>query len=132
MMEPFVQKQFDEYQANRTEKEIVSEKTLRDAIIKDLSFVSKMGVAEYTLYQKYQEIHLKYPSQTVQTLYGEETNFVNEDHLKLITETKNNIWFPNSYEDFEKLEPELVYTDSEKDRQSVVVLLQRNGIVLEQ
>ena len=25
---------------------------------------------------------------------------------------------PNSYEDFEKLEPELVYTDSEKDRQS--------------
>ena len=62
MMEPFVQKQFDEYQANRTEKEIVSEKTLRDAIIKDLSFVSKMGVAEYTLYQKYQEIHLKYPS----------------------------------------------------------------------
>ena len=93
--EPFVQKQYDEYQANRTEKEIVSEKTLRDAIIKDLSFVSKMGVAEYTLYQKYQEIHLKYPSQTVQTLY-EETNFVNEEHLKLITETKNNIWFPNS------------------------------------
>ena len=89
----FVQKQFDEYQANRTEKEIVSEKTLRDTIIKDLSFVSKMGVAEYTLYQKYQEIHLKYPSQTVSTLYGEETNFVNEDHLKLITETKNNIWF---------------------------------------
>ena len=42
-MEPFVQKQFDEYQANRTEKEIVSEKTLRDAIIKDLSFVSQMG-----------------------------------------------------------------------------------------
>ena len=88
MIKPFVQKQYDEYQANRTEKEIVSEKTLRDAIIKDLSFVSKMGVAEYTLYQKYQEIHLKYPSQTVQTLYGEETNFVNEDHLKLITETK--------------------------------------------
>ena len=124
-MEPFVQKQFDEYQANRTEKEIVSEKTLRDAIIKDLSFVSQMGVAEYTLYQKYQEIHLKYPSQTVQTLYGEETNFVNEDHLKLITETKNNIWFPNSYEDFEKLEPELVYTDSEKDRQSAGSLTEK-------
>ena len=125
MMEPFVQKQYDEYQANRTEKEIVSEKTLRDAIIKDLSFVSKMGVAEYTLYQKYQEIHLKYPSQTVQTLYGEETNFVNEDHLKLITETKNNIWFPNSYEDFEKLQPELVYTDSEKDRQSAGSLTEK-------
>ena len=64
-MEPFVQKQFDEYQANRTEKEILSKEELRDIIIKDLSFVSTMGVAEYTLYQKYQEIHLKYPSQTI-------------------------------------------------------------------
>ena len=93
MMEPFVQKQFDEYQANRTEKDIVSKEELRELLIKDLSFVSQMGVAEYTLYQKYQEIHLKYPTQTVQTLYGEETNFVNEDHLKLINETKNNICF---------------------------------------
>ena len=59
-MEPFVQKQFDEYQANRTEKEILSKEELRELIIKDLSFVSTMGVAEYTLYQKYQEIHLKY------------------------------------------------------------------------
>ena len=101
-MEPFVQKQFDEYQANRVEKDIVSKEELRELLIKDLSFVSKMGVAEYTLYQKYQEIHMKYPTQTVSTLFGEETNFVNEDHLKLINETKNNIWFPNSYEDFEK------------------------------
>ena len=43
---------------------------------------------------------------------------VNEDHIKLINESKNNIWFQNSYEDFEKLEPELIYTDSDKDRQS--------------
>ena len=96
-MEPFVQKQFDEYQANRVEKEILPIDELRERVIKDLSFVSTMGVAEYTLYQKYQEIHFKYPSQKVSTLFGEETNFVNEDHLKLITETKNNIWFPNSY-----------------------------------
>ena len=93
-MEPFVQRQFDDYQANRPEKDIISREELREIIIKDLSFVSKMVVAEYTLYQKYQEIHLKYPTQTVSTLYGEEVNFVNEDHLKLINETKNNIWFP--------------------------------------
>ena len=60
MMEPFVQKQFDEYQANRTEKEILPKEELKDLIIKDLSFVSKIGVQEYTLYQKYQEIHLKF------------------------------------------------------------------------
>ncbi len=124
-MEPFVQKQFDEYQANRTEKEILSKEELRELMIKDLSFVSTMGVAEYTLYQKYQEIHIKYPTQTVSTLFGEETNFVNEDHLKLINETKSNIWFPNSYEDFEKLEPELIYTDSNKDRQSAGTLTEK-------
>ena len=124
-MEPFVQKQFDEYQANKVEKEILPIDELREMIIKDLSFVSKMGVAEYTLYQKYQEIHLKYPSQTVSTLFGEETNFVNEDHLKLINETKNNIWFPNTYADFVNLEPELVYTDSEKDRQAAGSLTER-------
>ena len=124
-MEPFVQKQFDEYQANRPEKDIISREELREMIIKDLSFVSKMGVAEYTLYQKYQEIHLKYPTQTVSTLYGEEVNFVNEDHLKLINETKNNIWFPNTYADFVNLEPELIYTDSEKDRQAAGSLTER-------
>ena len=124
-MEPFVQKQFDEYQANKVEKEILPIDELREMIIKDLSFVSKMGVAEYTLYQKYQEIHLKYPTQTVSTLYGEEVNFVNEDHLKLINETKNNIWFPNTYADFVNLEPELVYTDSEKDRQAAGSLTER-------
>ena len=32
-MEPFVQKQFDEYQANRTEKEILPKEELRDLII---------------------------------------------------------------------------------------------------
>ena len=52
-MEPFVKKQYDEYQANRTEKTILSKDELRDRIIKDLSQVSKMGVGEYTLYQKY-------------------------------------------------------------------------------
>ena len=41
-MEPFVQKQFDEYQANRVDKDIVSKEELRELLIKDLSFVSKM------------------------------------------------------------------------------------------
>tara|TARA_B100002019_G_scaffold285167_1_gene293802 strand:- start:135 stop:1412 length:1278 start_codon:yes stop_codon:yes gene_type:complete len=124
-MEPFVQKQYDEYQANRTEKEILSKEELREKIIADLNLVCNMSVEEYTLYQKYQEIHMKYPTQTVSTLFGEETQLINQEHKKLIDETKNNIWFPNSYEDFEKLEPELIYTDSEKDRQSAGTLTEK-------
>ena len=124
-MEPFVKKQYDEYQANRTEKTILSKDELRDRIIKDLSQVSKMGVGEYTLYQKYLEIHMKYPTQDIGTLFGEEKQLVNESHLKLINETKNNIWFPKDPMDFEKLEPELVYTDSLKDKRSAGTLTEK-------
>ena len=60
-MEPFVQKQYDEYQANYVEKDVLSKEELRDMIINDLSKVSQMGVGEYTLYQKWLEIQMKYP-----------------------------------------------------------------------
>ena len=118
MMEPFVQKQYDEYRANYVEKEVMSEYDLRQRIIDDLSYVSKMSVGEYTLYQKYLEIQQRYPSQEMGTLFGAEKQLINEDHIKLINESKNNIWFPEDPMDFEKLEPELIYTDLDKDRQS--------------
>tara|TARA_B000000565_G_scaffold245815_1_gene213927 strand:+ start:64 stop:1341 length:1278 start_codon:yes stop_codon:yes gene_type:complete len=117
-MEPFVQKQYDEYKANYVEKEVMSEYDLRQRIIDDLSYVSKMSVGEYTLYQKYLEIQQRYPSQEMGTLFGAEKQLINEDHIKLINESKNNIWFPEDPMDFEKLEPELIYTDLDKDRQS--------------
>ena len=34
--------------------------TLKEAVIKDLSYVSKMDVKEYTLYQKWCKVHDKY------------------------------------------------------------------------
>ena len=77
-----------------------------------------MGVAEYTYIRSIKRTFKISFTRQFRHYLVQETNFVNEDHLKLINETKNNIWFPNSYEDFEKLEPELVYTDSDKDRQS--------------
>ena len=117
-MEPFVQKQYDEYKANYVEKEVMSEYDLRQRIIDDLSYVSKMSVGEYTLYQKYLEIQQRYPSQEMGTLFGASKQLVNEDHIKLINESKNNIWFPEDPMDFEKLEPELIYTDLDNDRQS--------------
>jgi hypothetical protein len=124
-MEPFVKKQFDEYQANYVEKDVLPKEELRNRIIEDLSFVSKMGVEEYTLYQKWLEIHMKYPTQNIGTLFGEEKQFVNENHLKLINETKANIWFPEDPMDFEALEPELIYTDSLKDNHSAGTLTEK-------
>ena len=46
--------------ANYVEKEVMSEYELRQRIIDDLSYVSKMSVGEYTLYQKYLEIQQRY------------------------------------------------------------------------
>ena len=124
-MEPFVQKQYDEYRDNYVEKDVLSKEELRQRIIDDLSYVSQMGVEEYTLYQKWLEIQMKYPTQTIGTLFGEEKQFVNEDHLKIISESKNNIWFPEDPMDFEALQPELVYTDSIKDTQSAGTLTEK-------
>ena len=124
-MEPFVQKQYDEYQANYVEQDVLSKEELRELIIKDLSQVSQMGVEEYTLYQKWLEIQMKYPTQEVSTLFGVEQQLVKPEHNQLITESKNNIWFPEDPMDFEKLEPELVYTDSIKDNQSAGTLMEK-------
>ena len=116
-MEAFVQKQYDSYQENFVEKDVLEKDELRQKIINDLSYVSQMGVEEYTLYQKWLEIQMKYPTQETSTLFGVEQQLVNPEHEKLINESKNNIWFPEDPMDFEKLQPDLVYTDSIKDNQ---------------
>ena len=43
--------------------------TLKEAVIKDLSYVSAMDVKEYTLYQKWCEVHDKYPTQEVNSFF---------------------------------------------------------------
>ena len=89
-----IQKQYEEYKENYVEPDALGRSMMRDRITEDLSFVSQMTVEEYTLYLKYQEIHRKYPTQEIGTLFGSEKQFINERHVKLISEVKNNIWMP--------------------------------------
>lgn len=91
----------------------VSEEELKENIIKDLSFVSKMSVQEYTLYQKWQEVQRKYPTEE-SLLMGEKTLVDNRQHY-LINDTRNKIWIPESPNDFEKLKPVLEFTDDSSD-----------------
>ena len=72
----------------------MSEYDLRQRIIDDLSYVSKMSVGEYTLYQKYLEIQTEISFTRNDIIYEASKQLVNEDHIKLINESKNNIWFP--------------------------------------
>ena len=89
----------------------VDEQELREQTIKDLTFVSQMDVKEYTLYQKWCEIQQKYPTELNNTLFGEERQLIDPSQQILVDEVKSNIWMPNGAEDYENLEPMLIYTD---------------------
>jgi len=91
---------------------MIDENLLRERMIKELTYVSAMDVKEYTLYQKWHEIKSKFPTESVNTLFGEEETFLADPvQAKYIAEAKSNIWIPESVEDYMDLEPVLEYTD---------------------
>ena len=98
-----VERQWDVFQSTFQAPEALSEDGLKSAVIEDLTNVSKMTVEEYTLYQKWLEIHIKYP--THDALFG--PAMVNgEDEIE-INRIKSNIWIPEQPDDYLKLKPEL-------------------------
>jgi len=111
IIDPLLEKQWETFQQeNPTPYEHIDTNELKERLITELGYVSGMTVEEYTLYQKWCEVKNKYPSQTVNTLFGEESQLVDLSKDKLLTHVKNNIWSPQDPMDFEKLQPELIYT----------------------
>jgi len=103
----YVDKQWNEWQqANPVESfEHIDTDVLKETLIQDLSYASKMDVREYTLYQKWCEVHERYPVHEVSTVFGAETQMVNPDQKTLIDQVKSNFWMPESPDDYEKLRP---------------------------
>lgn len=93
----------------------ISDEELRESLINDLSRVSKMSVAEYTLYQKWREIRRRYPGSIKKDLFGEE--FILDDPKQQfpIDKIKSNFWKPENIYDYLKLEPKLLLTDDTED-----------------
>jgi len=89
----------------------INDGELKEKTISDLAYVSQMDVKEYTLYQKWCEVHEKYPTVVNQTLFGEEVQLLDPKQQIIVDSVKNNIWVPNSYEDYLNLQPVLEYTD---------------------
>ncbi len=111
IIDPLLEKQWETFQQeNPTPYEHIDTNELKERLITELGYVSGMTVEEYTLYQKWCEVKNKYPAQTVNTLFGEESQLVDLSKDKLLTHVKNNIWSPQDPMDFEKLQPELIYT----------------------
>lgn len=118
-MEDFIAKQYEEFLDTETFETPHTEDQIRQMIIDDLSVTSQMSVEEYTLYRKYQEIHLKYPSEQVNTLFGEEWQINDPNQARMIRDCRSKIWMPQSPEDYDKLDIEMVYTDDmAKDRKT--------------
>ena len=88
--------------------------TLKEAVIKDLSYVSSMNVKEYTLYQKWCEVHDKYPTQEVNSFFDDKPTLKNPEQGALLAEIKNNFWLPEDQEEYLNLEPELLWTDGDE------------------
>jgi len=93
----------------------ISDEELRESLINDLSRVSKMSVAEYTLYRKWREIRRRYPGSIKKDLFGEE--FILDDPKQQfpIDKIKSNFWKPENIYDYLKLEPKLLLTDDTED-----------------
>jgi hypothetical protein len=108
----FVEKQWTEYQEkNPSIEKTIDVEQLKETLINDLTYASKMDVREYTLYQKWCEIQERYPSHMVSTLWGEEKMMVNPEQKDMINEVKSNFWVPESPDDFEKLQPRMILSN---------------------
>jgi hypothetical protein len=88
---------------------------LKDIVIKDLSFVSAMDVKEYTLYQKWCEVHQKYPTIETNSFFDDRPALADPEQGSIIQEVKNNFWNPEDPMEYLNLEPELIYTDAENE-----------------
>ena len=91
---------------------------LTENVKTDLSFVSQMDVKEYTLYQKWCEVHEKYPTEEMNTLFGTEMQLIDPSQKTMIDEVKANIWTPDSPDAYLDLEPVLIYTDDSGEKVS--------------
>ena len=101
----------DEFTSDRFEH--IDTDTLKETLIKDLTYASQMDVREYTLYQKWCEVHEKYPTRTITTLYGDDHQLIDVGQQVLIDKVKKNFWMPESPDDYEKLKPKLVLSNGD-------------------
>jgi hypothetical protein len=110
--DPDLERQWNEWLAQNDVStfEALDDSALRDLVINDLTNVSKMTVEEYTLFQKWCEIHERYPTRHVSTLFGEEVQMVSKEDEMFIKQIKDNIWSPKDVDDYMNLQPELIYT----------------------
>ena len=109
----YVDKQWVEWQKANPISSHIDIEEVRQCLITDLTHASKMDVREYTLYQKWCEIHERYPVKEVSTLFGIQTQMEDTEQQKLIDKVKKNFWCPQDPDDYIKLKPKLVLSNGD-------------------
>ena len=87
---------------------------LKTVLVKDLTYASQMDVREYTLYQKWCEVHERYPVEDKSTVFGYEVQMVYPEQKVLIDKVKANFWMPESPDDYAKLRPIMKISNGEE------------------
>jgi len=101
---------FEEWLSEEPTRSAIDEDSLRNLVIADLELMSSMDVKEYTLFQKWSEIQDKFPTEVVNQLFDEPKTFLKDPtQQRLINKIKSNIWIPESPEDYQNLQPELIF-----------------------
>ena len=106
--------EYREWLRSKKDSKITLEE-MTDSIMQDLNLLHIMGVEEYTLYRKWDEIQRKYPRKdkdnVAHSFFSDEDTV---DYPELLA-IKNNIWVPKSIGDYEKLKPTmLLCNDNQK------------------
>ena len=87
--------------------EDISEEQVKDALMKNLTFLSQMGVEEYTLFRKWDEVHRKKADDTINQ---NSSIFMEIDSSSTVTMEgiKNRIWRPQKPDDYRRLQPQII------------------------
>jgi hypothetical protein len=113
-----VNKHWEKWKDENPSTKTIDEAELKKILTEDLTYASQMDVKEYTLYQKWCEIQEKFP--TKEDIFGDMT-LESPEQEQIIREVKSNIWIPESPDDFDKLQPTMIYTDDSQEIEQVLI-----------
>ena len=110
---PDIEEQWERWQVeNEPERfEHIDTEQLKQDLIADLTVKSQMDVREYTLYQKWCEVHEKFPTRNISTLFGDDVQLVDMSQQDVINDIKSNMWMPKDADDYQNLKPKMVLSN---------------------
>jgi hypothetical protein len=109
-------KKYEKWLENQTFEE-VDENELRKEIIDELTFLSSMGVEEYSLYTKWIQLNEKYGEKTqkkeIDNLNVFFTKSKSNTGIEILDIVKNSLWIPKNPNDYKNLDVEVVWINGD-------------------